>query len=742
MDKNKRQSVSSLEIQHFRGISDKREIKFSKDERIVVLCGENGTGKSTFVNALEYMFKNDMDIFNRRIKGKTKSFVHTGSKNDDLEIRLYLNKNDYICKKYNQNPTSKSKVGRRFLRNNKSFLEKASFILTRNKLLEFVTSSGTGKYDSLMKLCSLDDLENIKDQFKSVKNHFNSKLRSKKNDLENSKIKINNILECDGNYLENINKDLQLINCQLIDEKTDLEQYLTTLDFQDKYDTQNNLNKFDELYQKIDIEDISLKLENLLNEYDCIKNDSLVSLNYSSKLLFNSQKYLENTNENKCPVCGNEVENKELINKIESELVEVKNLISNFDMWKNDVKNYIKVLNILNSQFKDINHILNKLEIDLTIDEIDLINDLNDLVSFKIFEIDYDFNPIKKNLLLIKEKIEEKKKLLSQDENYDKIKNLRKAINELINYNHISADIKNLELKYDLALKTFNSYNETKKHYLKDIAQKMEKNFQKYYKFLHGDDLLNFPELDVISDNSLGLLVDAFGEKSDPILYSSEGHLDTLGLCIFLAFMREYNPIDLIVLDDIITTVDFSHKYNIAKLLIEEFYDFNILITTHNGLWAQQLSDIAESTKSRKVKVENIISWDLISGPHIIVKKKYPELIDKYLEDGESQVAAVNTSRQYLEYATLEYCKSNPVNIVIGDKYTLRPLYDAVKKATYNKRDERLDELWDELDKNYFIVNKLSHYNNDAFYIHSNEINQLCDLVKEICPMLISYKGN
>ena len=108
MDKNKRQSVSSLEIQHFRGISDKREIKFSKDERIIVLCGENGTGKSTFVNALEYMFKNDMDIFNRRIKGKTKSFVHTGSKNDDLEIRLYLNINDYICKKYNQNPTSKS----------------------------------------------------------------------------------------------------------------------------------------------------------------------------------------------------------------------------------------------------------------------------------------------------------------------------------------------------------------------------------------------------------------------------------------------------------------------------------------------------------------------------------------------------------------------------------------------------------------------------------------------------------
>ena len=112
------------------------------------------------------------------------------------------------------------------------------------------------------------------------------------------------------------------------------------------------------------------------------------------------------------------------------------------------------------------------------------------------------------------------------------------------------------------------------------------------------------------------------------------------------------------------------------------------------------------------------------------------------MEDGESQVAAVNTSRQYLEYATLEYCKSKPVNIVIGDKYTLRPLYEAVKKATYNKRNERLDELWDELDKNYFIVNKLSHYNNDAFYIHSNEIKQLCDLVKEICPMLISYKGN
>lgn len=48
--------IDSLSVKYFRGIADKQTIDFNKRNGIVILYGENGSGKSSFVNALEYEF--------------------------------------------------------------------------------------------------------------------------------------------------------------------------------------------------------------------------------------------------------------------------------------------------------------------------------------------------------------------------------------------------------------------------------------------------------------------------------------------------------------------------------------------------------------------------------------------------------------------------------------------------------------------------------------------------------------
>ena len=41
----------------------------------------------------------------------------------------------------------------------------------------------------------------------------------------------------------------------------------------------------------------------------------------------------------------------------------------------------------------------------------------------------------------------------------------------------------------------------------------------------------------------------------------SEGHLNSLGLCLFLAFIRRFNAdFKLIVLDDVLTSIDSGHR--------------------------------------------------------------------------------------------------------------------------------------------------------------------------------------
>ena len=765
----KRNNVSSIQIQNFRGISKEKKIKFSKNERFVIIHGENGTGKSSFVNAFEFLFKNKLDALDFQMKDKKLAFVHKSAKPEDLNIRLNFNDQSYFEKKFEGDVTPSNNGLKRFYRKNESFLKNASFILTRQKLLKFINDKDKNRFEAILELCGLEKLESYKRELNDVKNNFNKLYKAKEEDVNKIINTLNEVLNTNGSsfdeFVDVINPQLESLDFELIDGNTDLEDYLSTLDFSKSYKIKEKIDIFNETYEKISFEELSADFENILKGYEKLSNDSLIKLQYSVNVLDSAKEYLENIETDRCPVCNNEIDNDEILSSIDSQLNVVKNGISELSLWKNEIKEFISKLNNLNQQLDRINNCTEELDISNSFNTSwinELISQLNDFSEFRYSLIDLknscEFKEYQLQLDEIKNLVDERNDDLANDEYYNKIKNLRKAILDLIQLQKAQNDLDNISLKRDLSLTLLNEYKETKKEYVNEIIETIQDDVQKYYKMLHGDDLISSPKLDVVKDNSIKIYMDSFGEEADPRKYSSEGHLDSLGLCIFLAFMKEYNPLDLIILDDIITTVDFSHKYAVANLLVNEFSEFKILITTHNGLWAQQLKKVIEINGYNYDDLE-IIRWDMITGPVMKKDTNHKKLIDKYVNAGEYS-AAVNTSRQYLEYSTLEFCKNNTVNIKLEDKYTLYPLYAAAKPVSLKKAKERddnnlknakeneevkleydrLDYLWSELDKNYFIVNTLSHYNDEAFEIYSGEAKHLCELVKEICPILHSFK--
>lgn len=73
-----------------------------------------------------------------------------------------------------------------------------------------------------------------------------------------------------------------------------------------------------------------------------------------------------------------------------------------------------------------------------------------------------------------------------------------------------------------------------------------------------------------------------------PQAYFSESHLDTLGFCFWLAIVKMENPKRdaIVVLDDVFTSVDAPHINRIAQLITDEASSFShVLITTHQRLW-------------------------------------------------------------------------------------------------------------------------------------------------------------
>jgi hypothetical protein len=233
----------------------------------------------------------------------------------------------------------------------------------------------------------------------------------------------------------------------------------------------------------------------------------------------------------------------------------------------------------------------------------------------------------------------------------------------------------------------------------------------------HGDIHLR---LDSSRRASSTLLISSFGRQDvDPRAYASEGHLDTLGLCIFLAFADRFlEGFPMIVLDDVLTTVDSPHRLKVAKLLLTEFSSRQLLITTHDRIWYEELENLARACgRESDFKFLEIVDWNLEDGPRLRGYRPRLERITALLSENELRPAA-NELRQYLEWVLRIICSTTnaPLPYSANGSYELGALFDACK----NRLDgliqdaptrERFRIAFGDLAGTVFMANLLSHEN-------------------------------
>ncbi|MEP7343596.1 MAG: AAA family ATPase [Acidobacteriota bacterium] len=110
------------------------------------------------------------------------------------------------------------------------------------------------------------------------------------------------------------------------------------------------------------------------------------------------------------------------------------------------------------------------------------------------------------------------------------------------------------------------------------------------YSLIHPDEPLGLDQL-LLDENKKGSLlqVGSFEGASGivPQAYFSESHLDTLGFCLWLAIAKLSSGGDaVVVLDDVFTSVDNPHFTRILDLLLAECEKFNqVIVTTHSRQW-------------------------------------------------------------------------------------------------------------------------------------------------------------
>ncbi|SDA57323.1 AAA family ATPase [Methanobrevibacter millerae] len=690
-------NLKSIEINSFRGIKN-YDLNFYDPEKnkykSMIFCGANGTGKSSFVNAFEYLFTGKIES----LKGTStinhdKSIIHRDSLKDDLYVKAQIGDFE-ISRSFKdgfQYPDELKELVDDF--------ENGSFILNRKKLLLFIESRPKQRYETIANLINFNQYDDIENSLRKCEKSFKNDLKAKEEELSDNEMEITEIYNCDiGEVYEKTNDILKENDFELITEDSDLKEYIKEHSIENE-----NLDELEE----IDISKINEKYLSQLNVYEKITLNELKSSNTLLKLLNNSIDYINDESPDTCPICKNKIENTKVLRYISAKRSEL-------EKNSNALLNWQKENDVLIRQIQELNYKLKDYDLN------NLINDLKELSNFNIniSQMDRDI------LTNIDNEINElKAKYTKQD--YD-LKNAGEVIYKLSERQKLLKEKEKVEKQHEIAQISYDTFKELKKTKIEEILEEIITYVDKYYSFIHEDDEIHSPEINVDKSTALTLKLIFGDEKNDPRSYSSEGHIDSLGLCIFLAFAKVFNKYKFIILDDIIATVDMAHKERVVRLLFEEFEDYTFIITTHNKLWFEQLQNMSQMYDQDRYAFENIISWSEKEGPQLYPYVSQEERIEQYIENNDV-FAAGNGIRRYFEFILDGVVRNNGIKMPLKKHYTVNDYYSQVRsqlKSMFKKTEfkEYYNAVFDEIDKTSYMGNLMSHNNEANYYLDISEI--------------------
>jgi len=765
--------IKSIEIHAFRGIPFLN--LDLHDGKGLLIQGENGTGKSSIADAIEFFFTGDIS----QLKGKQSVSLKKHGTNvnftpDDLKIEMVIKQDkntDYTIERTLKSSMEYPKSLEYYF----NVADKRTFILRRSQVLKFIESSPSDRYKFIGTVLGVEKLESIELEMQRAQKYLKQKIKEKNEKITKIKEKLSFCLD------SQIEKEKDLIPAinQLIESQGDyqIESVDEIEDCYKKLDSlvnQDNIEKFNALNEiSSSNETINTLNEDIMKEFhqaDSLKNEILEIHGISDlpiiKILKNAKEILQEMDLEKCPLCEQTILGEHLQTRIDERLETLEDLSGSKEKLKESIKSLKRLFKSLHNSLKTINNNivlfaeLNSFSNHLN-SEMELLQIFTDGINYQIFlqgEINWkDLNnrieQLEKILKPINNLINDIKASLetsTNEENIIILKVLREVNDNYLKLINLQKQILLCRKHEQIATTLFSTFSEVKKQKIQEIYDSIEQDIQYFYDSLHPHESHKNIKLgvDLGKRSSTNLKMEIFGrDDEDPRGLNSEGHLDSLGLCVFLALVNKFNhDFPIVVLDDVVTTVDSRHREKVCKLLFEEFKDKQFIITTHDAIWFDQLRAAQRAYKlDNKFRNMNIVGWDLESGP--ILKPYVPikSRIRQKIEAGDRNCAG-NEVRRYLEWLLDEICKNTnaPVPLNQDGRYDAKILFDSARNRLIEKiKDqefkENIKESFKNIEKTMIMGNILSHNNLFAGNISINEVENFWKSVQVLeelmsCP--------
>ncbi len=624
--------IESITLENFKGATNKVSIDFDAAKPVVLLFGENGSGKSTIVDAIDFVCNENFGSIDQRST--------TGSKADLLATLGSPAGNLKIIAKYaGSNWTGIIGHGKKPVSTGSGY-RPAVKILRRSEILKIVDGQPTARYESLKSFINVPKTENIENALRNAVNDTDKKYNDAVKAYQQAEQSLKDLWEAEGkpegDYKKWAKSKSEIDATTLTKSSSHLNSIIQKMN--DCNSNLKSLNDANITYKTTEksYNDAEQKYNSLRESIKGMEKD-IVDVLEKAKEFISKYPTIEY-----CPVCEKAENAKELSGKIDKRLESLKSLIDSKKAFETAQKNLEGQKKVLLSRKKDWIIQVHDLALfvkDSSVSEIDSLGitwpDYSGLLAFSKSDDPDSTAPSAATL---------SERLLSTKDVLD----LRKQREEK-------------EVNQLNAIKTyFRTYNEKTVH-----AQRLEKQFTTLKKF---HEIVEKERKDFV-ENELGSITDEVDSLYTKILpteglgkvkfylnpkfigslvftghfqgiadvqpqaYYSESHLYTLGVCVFLALAKKYSDKNtVVILDDVITSVDQAHMTRFIIMRHDEAHNFNqLIITTHYRPWKDRYKYYGGPTTN--VQLIELLHWSHPRGIRHTKAKLNVEELEDHLQD-------------------------------------------------------------------------------------------------------------
>lgn len=598
--------LQRLQINAFRGATKPLTIDFDSKRPITMVFGENGNGKSSISDALICLCTDSIGSLTDKSSVDKKFLRALNSTTAEVSISLQTTIGEFTAQ-LNPNGTT-------FTKTPADGLPRVRH-MRRKQVTKLLDAEPSERYTELQEYIDVGEILKCETTLRVLEKELKISLNSQNAVAKEAERVLSTIWEKEGKpgvswedwSEQEASRDIIELNQKLTALDSFLDHWKKAYNGIEVYRTA--------ISQERDAWRIFTTAKEALERFVRDNPDNNISL---IQLLTEAQKYIKPVLDLKnCPVCGKDTDREELIIRIDEQ---VKNM---------------RQLNELNQVLTKARNAYNATSTNLTAAEKICFD------QFKAF-CDAQLETVKKYMSESEEIFSGFIILTSQAEQTAYLKEHLSAFHvtnttfgvdqkeidsQVKQHNSIStqytsllnarSSVEGIETKLQTARDVLTLVEITRKEFINEELLSISGTVEELYMKIHPTESIGSVKMSLNLNYKHSIDIHARFqdlEKITPQSLYSESHLDTLGLCIFLALAKKYHePNTILILDDVMMSVDHSHLGRVIEVLHEDLDEFaHIIITTHYRPWRELYRH--GRAPSSKIQFVELMPWTIERG--------------------------------------------------------------------------------------------------------------------------------